>query len=144
MLTVCIDPDDLLDRFSSYNQLLRILAWYQRFLTYCRAKNSEKRILDSMLHLSEIGVEIQLLKLQQLRFFQQEISAPTQSKNLPATCIILQCQPFLDSHGLLQVGGRLQQAGLKYAAIHPIILHRKARLSKLLTQQLHRNAHHAW
>ncbi len=51
--------------------------------------------------------------------------------------------PILDCHGVLRVGGRLSQSGLSYSQCHPVILHRKAHLSKLIVHHLHIDHFHA-
>ncbi len=52
-------------------------------------------------------------------------------------------RPFLDSNGLLWVGGRLENSELTQDQKHPIILHHSDRLSKLLARQAHVSNMHA-
>lgn len=53
-----------------------------------------------------------------------------------------QLAPFLDEHGLLRVGGRLQRAGLRYETTHPCILPKRHELTGLLIQHAHEQSHH--
>ena len=46
-------------------------------------------------------------------------------------------QPLVDSHGILRVGGRLNNSNLHYRFIHPIILHGTNPITKLLTRSEH-------
>lgn len=51
--------------------------------------------------------------------------------------------PFLDSEGLLRVGGRLDNSDLPYSQKHPIILPRSCHLTKLIILDAHINLLHA-
>jgi len=50
--------------------------------------------------------------------------------------------PFMDSDGILGVGGRLQLSSLPYDAKHPVILPKKHHLSKLVVAHVHNQGHH--
>lgn len=52
-------------------------------------------------------------------------------------------EPFLDANGILRCGGRLVNANLPYNTEHPIILHCKLKLAKLLTKHAHETYRHA-
>ena len=140
---VMVVKDDIIQRYCSYNKLLRIVAWCRRFVFNC--KNTQRnRSAESNLSLEEVeSAERQLFKLSQLHYFQAEIRALGSTKDLPTATSIANQRPFLDDHGLLRVGGRLQQAEIDSINSHPLILHRKAHLSKLLVRQLHIDALHA-
>ena len=43
--------------------------------------------------------------------------------------------PFLDDDGLLRVGGRLNKAPLTYSAKHPLVLHSRSKISRLLIEK---------
>ncbi len=53
---------------------------------------------------------------------------------------ILSLHPLLN---LIRVGGRLQNSHLAYEGKHPIILHRKTRITRLLAEQVHIISKHA-
>ncbi|XP_075248451.1 uncharacterized protein LOC142341408 [Convolutriloba macropyga] len=50
--------------------------------------------------------------------------------------------PFLDDIGLLRVGGRLNKAHLTYSAKHPLVLHIRSRISRLLIEKAHHDCGH--
>ena len=52
------------------------------------------------------------------------------------------CTPFLDSDGLLRVEGRIQKSGLSFQSKHPVILHSKCRVAKLLIEKAHHDCGH--
>ena len=53
-----------------------------------------------------------------------------------------QLDPFLDEHGLLRVGGRLQRAGLSYGQTHPLIIPRRHQLTDYLIRSIHEKSLH--
>ena len=59
------------------------------------------------------------------------------------TSKILTFHPFLDSKGLLRVGGRIHQADLQYSKRHPLLLPGIHTLTKLLIDSEHRRLLHA-
>ena len=50
--------------------------------------------------------------------------------------------PFVDSDGILRVGGRLEMSNLPYDAKHSVILPKKHHLSKLVIAHIHNQGHH--
>ena len=52
-------------------------------------------------------------------------------------------RPFLDSEGLLRVGGRLSNADVDSDMKHPVILHGRSPLVHRLVESVHRSSLHA-
>ena len=50
--------------------------------------------------------------------------------------------PFLDSHGILRVGGRLMRAQMEYNEKHPIVLPKCHYVSQLIAKHYHHEVHH--
>ena len=50
--------------------------------------------------------------------------------------------PFIDQHGVLRVGGRLQESGLPYSKRHPVILPKQCHLSRLVIEWAHQSCLH--
>ena len=51
--------------------------------------------------------------------------------------------PFLDSDGLIRVGGRLKQSSLEWSVVHPILLPRKGSITKLIVKWCREKAAHS-
>ena len=51
--------------------------------------------------------------------------------------------PFVDSDGLVRVGGRMENAGISYASRYPIILHGKHPITKSIISSEHLRLLHA-
>lgn len=58
----------------------------------------------------------------QTESFEHELKCLQKSKPLPNNSKILKLDPFLDTEGILRVGGRIQLAALSENEKHPIIL----------------------
>ena len=50
--------------------------------------------------------------------------------------------PFLDSHGILHVGGRLRRAEMEHGEKHPIVLPKNNHVSRLVAKHHHLRVHH--
>ena len=68
----------------------------------------------------------------QLTSFGEEIDTIKKGKTIPKSSKLLSLPPFVDSQGLLRVGGRISEAKLHYSKRHPILLPGDNRFVKLL------------
>ena len=113
-------PEDISERFSSYKVMHRVLTWCFRFAFNCR-KHSSDRDLSDNLTLDELdATETRLLKLSQDRSFKSEKTALTRADEVSRQSYLASLRPFLDSKGLMRVGGRLENAKLTQEQKHPI------------------------
>ncbi|XP_078352700.1 uncharacterized protein LOC144637505 [Oculina patagonica] len=58
------------------------------------------------------------------------------------TSAIHRLNPVLGQHGILRVGGRIDEADLPYYIRHPIILPKKSHVTELIFRHLHQRVHH--
>ncbi|XP_076247814.1 uncharacterized protein LOC143187487 [Calliopsis andreniformis] len=106
----------LIGRFSSLTRLFRVLAWCRRWLP-----GSERG--ESMITASEVhAVKLTLLRLEQAVAFFEDIFNLRRNQPLAAKSRLAKLSPFLDTSGVLRVGGRIQAANLSYERTHPAIL----------------------
>jgi hypothetical protein len=139
----------LLERFSSLNKLLRVTSWIFRFSKLAREKKESK--VNSKLHKQvtplspeELNHSLQVwLLLIQECYFKEEISALQSHHALSRKSKILSLHPFLDSVGVLRVGGRLKNANLTYDMRNPILLPRRSYLTDLIIRDAHLQNLHA-
>ena len=75
--------------------------------------------------------------------FFEVISSLQAEKDLPHGSAVLSLRPFIDSDGVLRVGGRESNSTLAYSQRHPIILHGNHHLTKLLIHLEHIHLWHA-
>ena len=131
-------------RFSSYQRLLRVTAWCMRFIDNSRQRDEKERRKSVSLELQEVDlIENRLIYLSQQRHFGTEIKAVNKQNEVQCNSLIAALRPYVDELGLLRVGGRLERADLPFSTRHPLILHRKDRLSWLLVRHLHWSNQHA-
>ena len=138
-----------LDRYSTFVRLQRVTAWVLRFVNNChpakgtRPESAPARANPCLTIQELVMAEKYLVKLSQEDNFSTEIALVQGKHSLPNNNRLLSLRPFLDSDGVLRVGGRESNSKLSYMRMHPIILHGKHRLSKLIIFSEHLRMLHA-
>ena len=153
-LTVSIDlklPLIPLDRFSTYSQFQRVMAWVMRFVGKCRPSSTNSKSstdhtqsLPPYLTTSELfSAELYWIRHSQEHSFPEEVASLNLKKSLPERSPILVLHPFMDSSGIIRVGGRKVNAPIMYSQKHPIILDGKHRITRLIIRNEHIRLLHA-
>ena len=136
-----------LNHYSSFTKLKRVTAWIFRFINNCRTlnRNQVKAIQGyPCLSVQElVAAENYWILISQEDNFKEEICALTSNKALPSKGSLLSLHPFLDSSGILRVRGREQNSKLSYSNLHPVILHGKHPVTKLIIHTEHLRLLHA-
>ena len=133
-----------LDRFSSFTRLLRVTAWSMRFTHNCRAR--ERNLTRTIGPLSVIELNrarSYWISLSQRAHFTKEVKALKLKTRISQSSSLLPFNPFLDEAHLLRVGGRESKSKLTYETQHPLIIHGKHLLAKLLIRSEHVRLLHA-
>ena len=154
------DPLISFDRFSSFNHYKRVIAWVIRFIDNCRAKTKglkpdngpltieeleqSARYWFSTIQASHFSRELDLLKGSPhgTEAIDKASTDADRGSPIPSSSTLSALQPFLDAKGLLRVGGRQQNAKFTYSSRHPIILHSKHPLVKILIRSEHMRLFH--
>ena len=132
------------DRYSSFTRLLRITAWAVRFTHNCSAHFKGCPQFSGCLTVTELKqAESYLVLAAQTTSFDIEMKALIGGKQIPRTSCLISLRPFLDSSGLLRVGGREEHSGLPIDRRHPIILHGNHLLTRLIVHCEHLRLLHA-
>jgi hypothetical protein len=119
------------NRYSSFQKIVRIFAYVLRFLSNCRSKGCEKLITD---YLTPKEFNAATLKPVQLQGY-SEIFDCLASKSRHH--LVRQLRLYLDSDGLIRCGGRINNAPLPDDAKFPYLLPKKNRLMSLLISDIH-------
>ena len=132
-------------QFSSYKKLIRITAWIRCFTRNLQSK-LEKTVTqncDEFLSLEELKTaEVFLIQSSQQRSFATEIKIIKAGIPLQVSNSLLTLHSVLI--GLLRVGGHLANAQLSAAfQKHPMILHGKVVLTRLIVTSKHQELLHA-
>ena len=126
-------PDDsnvivsLINKCSDFRKLRRIVAYVLRF--------TKRTKVTGPLSVDELNAAT-------LTVVKQQQQCSFNMKNIPANKELLTLTPFVDQHGLLRVGGRLQSAPIADSARHPLILPKSCNLSVILCRYFHHLAGH--
>jgi len=124
----------LLSNYSRLITLLRVVAYILRFVVNC-AKSPK---LTGELTPSELNRALMCVcKLSQVTSFPEEVTSLWEQTTIGRGSRLLPLDPFLDSQGVLRVGGRLQHSSLDDSMKHPIILSHKCHLVTLLINKVH-------
>ncbi|XP_050428250.1 uncharacterized protein LOC126837900 [Adelges cooleyi] len=127
--------DQIIHRFSSLTRMQRTLAYVYRFRF--------KPIPTGPLSFSELHYILnQAVRLTQQRYF-NDLKRQLISRFVVTPASLAQLSPFIDSDGLIRVGGRLRYASLDADAKHPVLLPKTSHLSELLIKHYHQGYLHA-
>ncbi|XP_072152096.1 uncharacterized protein [Bemisia tabaci] len=114
---------DFFQRFSWWPSLKRVMAYILRFVNNIRARKIDSSLsnLHGPLSLEEIAAaQNKICTLVQKEAFAEGLKNLRKGKECSDQ--IQRLCPFLDTQGLMQVGGRLQKAAIDYKARHPILM----------------------
>ncbi|XP_036329813.1 uncharacterized protein LOC118741953 [Rhagoletis pomonella] len=130
------------DRFSTFNRLVRTVAWVLHFINLCRHPNSAKRRYG----LTSADVEAAKLliwRLVQNEHFGPEIGRIRKVREVARNSPLRQLSPYVDEEGTLRVCGRIDAASwLPMSARRPIILQSKHPFTKLVVAHHHNLMRH--
>ena len=132
-----------LNRFSNWPKLLGTIR------TVFRAVRVLKRSIkcDVPCDLDDLAADENkahhfLLRISQSTHLKDTVSRLQSGLPLDKNDNLLPYIPFLDSDELLRVEGRIQKSGLPFQSKHPVILHSKCRVAKLLIEKAHHDCGH--
>ncbi|XP_038565562.1 uncharacterized protein LOC119896143 [Micropterus salmoides] len=138
---------DRFQRFSTFNSLVRGVAYLIHMARSCKHSNKNSkckgwhrcnspRTPDEMAQARNV-----ILKATQMAAFAKELSALRANKAIPKNSPMQKLSPFLEDN-LICVGGRLKHSELPAAEKNPIILPKGSHISLLLTQHHHEQVKH--
>lgn len=132
---------DILEKYSSIIKLQRIIAYVFRYIN--NAKNKERKTTGPLV-LNELETSLStIMKLTQFTEFEKEIKCLEKGTSLSPQSKLLTINPFLDSKGILRVGGRLAHSELLDKQKHPILLPYNHHITRVIIQNEHVRLHHA-
>jgi hypothetical protein len=135
-------PEDLTERFSKLNKLIRVIAYCRRFINNCRHPKANRR--TTTLSTQDLDqARTCCVKMVQQISYTQEIRDLMEHQEVAANSSLKTLHPFIDQEGLLRVGGRLQQSTLPYQTMHQMILPPNHHFTKLVVSAEHTRLHRA-
>ncbi|GFV99780.1 integrase catalytic domain-containing protein [Trichonephila clavipes] len=130
----------LLRKSNSYMKIVRIFSYVIRF-----SNNVNKRKLTFSGPLSATDIdqaETKLIRMIQEQVFLAEIKSLQSKGVISPNSKLRNLNPFIDSDGLLRVGGRLSNSDLPYVNKHPAILPGNHNLTVQIIVHFHRKNLH--
>jgi len=122
--------------------LSKITAYLLRFVSNARNNESSTRH-GGPLSTVEINKAItSLLKNVQARAFEQEVFDIKANKMVGRRSPLRNLNPFMDSDGLVRVGGRLTNADIIFNSKCPIVLPSKSNVTQLIFKHEHNRLLH--
>lgn len=134
-LTATTSNFEILEKYSSYSKLLRVVAYCCRFLI-------TNKYVGSLCTEEINGAEMRILKLLQAVSFSDEIKK-LKNKQLLVKSKLIALSPFLDENDLLRVGGRLCKSNLTASQKHQILIPSHHRLTDQIIREIHERHLHA-
>ncbi|XP_073841184.1 uncharacterized protein [Musca autumnalis] len=130
------DYDDVLGEFSSYAKALRLMSYVFRFVDRLKGQKSFSNKLIGSEELQR--TKERLVIIAQKVYYIDEYHCLLNGKELSSKSNLLSLHPFIDSKGLMRVGGRLSNATeLALSERHPLILPYNCKMSRLLINFIH-------
>lgn len=125
--------EKVLKKQSDLFKLQRITAMILRWLS--RNRKFKENIPNAYEHSKSLKA---LIKFTQKHSFGTEIEDCLSGDELHTKSKLMSLRPFVDSEGILRVGGRLRKSNLSSRSKYPIILPKKHHLTKLIIEQAHK------
>jgi len=140
-VNACPPAAEWFDGFSSFDRLIRVVARIYRFVHRCRTRTPDPRPV--FLTRLELDTALRsLVRESQLKHLSQLFHELTHGLRLSSKPVA-RLSPFVDTEGLIRVGGRLRQSLLPYDGKHPILLAKASHLALLQCRHWHRISCHA-
>lgn len=131
-----------LHNYSNLTKLQHIIAYTQRFIHNC--KSSVLNRVHGKLTRWELNNALNtILRLSQRESFSEEFKLLQMGKQLPSKNRLISLSPFIDSNGIIRVGGRLNNSNYDYNVKHPILLSSKHHICKLIFEMTHKQTFHS-
>ncbi|XP_076394921.1 uncharacterized protein LOC143265617 [Megachile rotundata] len=135
LATSIVRIDEIVNRYSCIRKLIRIVA-------YCLRFRPNRRITGPLTVAELQEAHTRVIKLVQSVAFAQDLQN-LKTGELHSKSKLRSLHPFLDSQGILRVGGRLQNATIPFAQKHPILLPKGNHITDLIIREAHTQNHHA-
>ncbi|UYV61483.1 hypothetical protein LAZ67_1005017, partial [Cordylochernes scorpioides] len=139
--TIAEPCPEFFSKYSSFTKLLRVMAWCKRFINITRKQPTQglsfltsQDLKDSLL---------QIVKIIQRCEFTPEINACIKNIPLPRKSRLISLNIFIDSQGILRVGGRLRHSDLDIDQKHPMLIPKDHFVTKLIVMHYHINNLHS-
>jgi len=131
---------EFFERFSSWKKLKRIIGFCLRFIWNSKEKGNR---VNGCLSVDELRKATNaIIAMTQLQEYPKELKTLKSNQSLSSKSSIRGLHPFLDSGGVMRVGGRLEKANLEFNQKHPVLLPKNHAVTKLIILDEHNRMMH--
>lgn len=143
-INIKLKPNPIFDRASSFIRLLRVTAYCLRFIASCRRGISVEPVRNTaILTVDELSkTRTILIRLAQEDDFLEEKRDLKNERVVSKHSHLRLLSPFIDTEGILRVGGRLNLSEQPYLVKHPILLPSFHPLTLLVARHYHEQLSH--
>ena len=134
--------DKLRMKNSRYPFLLGVVGYVKRFINNAR-KGKQHRQFGKLSEFEIKSAEWELFRRTQLSAFPMELKDLKTGRTIESSSSLITLTPLLDLHGVLRVGGRIENAPVSPEVYHPIILPAHEKLTQLLIYSTHLEFQHS-
>ncbi|KAF0739485.1 Integrase catalytic domain-containing protein [Aphis craccivora] len=132
-------PSEWFARFSSFDNMIRVVARLRRFVLRCQGREVKSGYLQQF----ELDVAlIVVVKGAQRCYLYELVNCLTKGDDIKHKSHA-RLSPFLDTAGVIRVGGRLNNSTLSQRRIHPLLIPKESHLAMLIVRHWHYYACHA-
>nr|XP_041630444.1 uncharacterized protein LOC121501913 [Drosophila kikkawai]XP_041630467.1 uncharacterized protein LOC121501916 [Drosophila kikkawai] len=125
----------LIHKFSTWTRLLRVSSYCYRFIHSLRSRHRNPAPFLTSEELQ--AARCRLIRHVQQNFFAREYAQLENRRPLNAKSHLIRFSPFLDDHGIMRVGGRIDKSTINFNAKHPILIPKDSPLAGLLVRYFH-------
>lgn len=135
-------PVEWFNCFSSFDRMIRVVARVHRFVTCCR-RGRPNQNYPVFIRKAELydATRVIILASQMVHFteLRRELVRQHRISSKP----LARLSPFIDSDGVIRVGGRLKHSSLHYDCKHPVLIAKRAHFARLLCERWHKYTCHS-
>ncbi|XP_049867240.1 uncharacterized protein LOC126367655 [Pectinophora gossypiella] len=125
--------------YDTLQELLKVIVYCKKFLNSKR--NPEK--IDQKITTEEFeDAMISCIRISQGKEYKEELERLKTNRPVKRSSKLRSLNPYLDSHNIIRVGGRLRNSDLDESAKHPIVLGNKDQLTQLILADAHKRTLH--
>ena len=131
-------------KFRNWSSLIRAIARLRLFVKSFKARCQQTQILVPMiLDLQTIKeAENFIIRVIQTLFYLEDLEALQKNCQINRKSNLIQLNPFVDSDGILRVGGRLKYAYISQKESQPFILPGRSHVARLIVLSCHEKVVH--
>ena len=128
-------------KYSSLTKLLKVTAYLIRFIYNCKHPKSERHIGSLMVGEMEQARRFWIC-VAQAESFPQEVAVLGSKHHVSSKSKLVSLSPFLDEHGIIRAGGRIERADIPFCSRHPVVLAPDHELTRLIIMNCHEKLKH--